>query len=125
MELSPERIKEIMKASQQVMSLEICIDKSNDSHLGDSLEDFSDTYPLEIVSRQMLKKEIDEFLAPLDSREQRVIQLRFGLEDGRSRTRAEVGRELNVSWKRIRLIEGKALRKLRHPRRVRKLKDHL
>ena len=125
MEISPERIRELIKASQQAMSLEICIDKSNDSHPGDSLEDFSDTYPLEIVSRQMLKKEIDEFLAPLDSHEQRVIQLRFGLEDGRSRTRAEVGQELNVSWKRIRIIEGKALRKLLHPRRVRKLKDHL
>ena len=125
MELSSERVREIMKVSQEAMSLETPMGEDYDSHLGDFIEDHTATPPSEIASQHLLKKQIDEVLATLNSREQRVLQLRFGLEDGRSRTLDEVGREFNVTRERIRQIEAKALRKLRHPSRGRKLRDYL
>jgi RNA polymerase primary sigma factor len=125
MELPPERIREIMKVSQEAMSLETPIGEDDDSHLGDFIEDRTTSPPSAIASQQLLKKQIDEVLATLNSREQRVLQLRFGLEDGRNRTLEEVGREFNVTRERIRQIEAKALRKLRHPSRSRKLKEYL
>jgi len=125
MELPPERVREIMKVSQEAMSLETPIGEDDDSHLGDFIEDRTAPPPSDIASKQLLKKQIDEVLGTLNHREQRVLQLRFGLEDGRSRTLEEVGREFNVTRERIRQIEAKALRKLRHPSRGRKLRDYL
>jgi len=125
MELPPEKVREIMKVSQETLSLETPIGEDDDSHLGDFIEDRTASPPSDIASQQLLKKQIDEVLATLNSREQRVLQLRFGLEDGRSRTLEEVGREFNVTRERIRQIEAKALRKLRHPSRSRKLKEYL
>jgi RNA polymerase primary sigma factor len=125
MELTPEKVREIMKVSQEAMSLETPIGEDGDSHLGDFIEDRTATPPSDIASRQLLKKQIDEVLGTLNHREQRVLQLRFGLEDGRSRTLEEVGWEFNVTRERIRQIEAKALRKLRHPSRSRKLMDYL
>jgi RNA polymerase primary sigma factor len=125
MELPPEKVREIMKVSQETLSLETPIGEDDDSHLGDFIEDHTASPPSDIASQQLLKKQIDEVLATLNSREQRVLQLRFGLEDGRSRTLEEVGREFKVTRERIRQIEAKALRKLRHPSRSRKLKEYL
>jgi len=125
MELPPEKVREIMKVSQETLSLETPIGEDDDSHLGDFIEDRTASPPSDIASQQLLKKQIDEVLATLNSREQRVLQLRFGLEDGRSRTLEEVGREFSVTRERIRQIEAKALRKLRHPSRSRKLKEYL
>ena len=125
MELTPDKVREIMKVSQETLSLETPIGEDDDSHLGDFIEDRTASPPSDIASQQLLKKQIDEVLGTLNSREQRVLQLRFGLEDGRSRTLEEVGREFNVTRERIRQIEAKALRKLRHPSRSKKLKDYL
>jgi RNA polymerase primary sigma factor len=125
MEMVPEKVEEIVKVSQLPISLESPIGDEEDSHLGDFIEDRNALPPADAASRQLLKEQIDDVLSTLSHREQRVIQLRFGLEDGRSRTLEEVGKEFNVTRERIRQIEAKALRKLRHPSRSRKLKDYL
>jgi RNA polymerase primary sigma factor len=123
--MSPEKVREIIKVAQLPISLESPIGEEEDSHLGDFIEDHNALPPPESASRQLLKEQIDEVLDTLTDREQRVLQLRFGLEDGRSRTLEEVGKEFNVTRERIRQIEAKALRKLRHPSRSRRLKDYL
>ena len=125
MELTPERVEEIIKISQEPVSLQTPIGEEEDSHLGDFIEDQSAPAPSEAASFQLLKEQIDDVLHTLTDRERRVLQLRFGLEDGRSRTLEEVGREFGVTRERIRQIEAKALRKLRHPTRSRRLKDFL
>ena len=125
MEIAPERVREIIKVSQEPVSLETPIGEEEDSHLGDFIEDSAALAPPEAASHQLLKEQVEEVLASLTPRERKVLQLRFGLEDGRSRTLEEVGREFNVTRERIRQIEAKALRKLRHPTRSRKLKDYL
>jgi len=125
MELPPERIRGIMKLAQMPISLESPIGDEEDNHLGDFIEDRDALLPPDAASKQLLKEQIDGVLSSLTPREQRVLQLRFGLEDGRSRTLEEVGREFKVTRERIRQIEAKALRKLRHPSRSRKLKDYL
>ncbi len=125
MEMAPEKVEEIVKVSQLPISLESPIGDEEDSHLGDFIEDRDALPPADAASKQLLKEQIEEVLSTLTSREQRVLQLRFGLEDGRSRTLEEVGRKFNVTRERIRQIEAKALRKLRHPSRSRKLKDYL
>jgi RNA polymerase primary sigma factor len=125
MEMAPEKVEEIIKVSQLPISLESPIGDEEDSHLGDFIEDRNTLPPADVASRQLLKEQIEEVLSTLTPREQRVLQLRFGLEDGRSRTLEEVGKEFNVTRERIRQIEAKALRKLRHPSRSRKLKDYL
>ena len=125
MEVSPEKVEEILKISQEPVSLETPIGEEEDSHLGDFIEDRSAPAPADAASFQLLKEQIHEVLDTLTDRESRVLQLRFGLEDGRSRTLEEVGREFGVTRERIRQIEAKALRKLRHPTRSRKLKDFL
>ena len=125
MELPPDKVREILKISQVPVSLETPIGEEQDSHLGDFIEDRTTTAPAEAVSQQLLKEQVDDVLGTLSLRERRVLQLRFGLEDGRSRTLEEVGREFNVTRERIRQIEAKALRKLRHPTRSRKLRDFL
>ena len=125
MEISPERVREIIKVSQLPISLESPIGEEEDSHLGDFIEDQNALPPPDAASRQLLKEQIEGVLSSLSPRERRVLLLRFGLEDGRSRTLEEVGKEFNVTRERIRQIEAKALRKLRHPTRSRKLKDYL
>jgi len=125
MEIPQEKVREIAKIAQLPISLESPIGEEEDSHLGDFIEDRNALPPPDAASRQLLKEQISEVLSTLTSREQRVLQLRFGLEDGRSRTLEEVGREFNVTRERIRQIEAKALRKLRHPSRSRRLKDYL
>ncbi|MDZ7728418.1 MAG: RNA polymerase sigma factor RpoD [Dehalococcoidia bacterium] len=122
---SPDRIREIQKVSQEPVSLETPIGEEEDSHLGDFIEDQGALAPADAASQQLLREQVEDVLASLTSRERRVLQLRFGLEDGRSRTLEEVGREFGVTRERIRQIEAKALRKLRHPSRSRKLKDYL
>ena len=125
MGISPEKVREINKVAQLPISLELPMGEEEDSHLGDFIEDRNALPPVDAASRQLLKEQIDEVLSSLTRREQRVLQLRFGLEDGRSRTLEEVGQEFQVTRERIRQIEAKALRKLRHPSRSRKLKDYL
>jgi len=125
MEISPEKVVGIVKASQLPISLESPIGEEDDSHLGDFIEDRNAVPPADAASKQLLREQIGDVLSTLTLREQRVLQLRFGLEDGRSRTLEEVGREFGVTRERIRQIEAKALRKLRHPSRSRKLKDYL
>jgi RNA polymerase primary sigma factor len=125
MDLPPDKVREIAKVSQLPVSLESPIGEEEDSHLGDFIEDQNALPPPDAASRQLLKEQIDSVLGSLTPRERRVLQLRFGLEDGRSRTLEEVGKEFNVTRERIRQIEAKALRKLRHPSRSRKLKDYL
>ena len=125
MEITPEKVREIIKVSQEPVSLETPVGEEEDSHLGDFIEDRSAMPPPDIASHQLLKEQIDDVLSSLNPRERRVLQLRFGLEDGRSRTLEEVGREFGVTRERIRQIEAKALRKLRHPSRSKKLKDYL
>ena len=125
MEIGPEKVEEIMKISQEPVSLETPIGEEEDSHLGDFIEDRNAPAPADAASFQLLKEQVEEVLHTLTDRESRVLQLRFGLEDGRSRTLEEVGREFGVTRERIRQIEAKALRKLRHPTRSRKLKDFL
>jgi RNA polymerase primary sigma factor len=125
MEMTPEKVREIVKVSQLPISLETPIGDEENSHLGDFIEDRNALPPSDAATRRLLKEQIDEVLSSFTPREQRVLQLRFGLEDGRSRTLEEVGREFNVTRERIRQIEAKALRKLRHPSRSRKLKDYL
>ena len=125
LEIPTEKVREIIKVAQLPISLESPIGEENDSHLGDFIEDRNALPPPESASRQLLKEQIDDVLCTLTHREQRVLQLRFGLEDGRSRTLEEVGKEFSVTRERIRQIEAKALRKLRHPSRSRRLKDYL
>ncbi len=125
LEITPEKVREIAKVSQLPISLESPIGEEEDSRLGDFIEDRNALPPVDAASKQLLKEQIDEVLSSLSQREQRVLQLRFGLEDGRSRTLEEVGREFNVTRERIRQIEAKVLRKLRHPTRSRKLRDYL
>jgi RNA polymerase primary sigma factor len=125
MQVSPEKVREIGKISQLPISLESPIGEEDDSRLGDFIEDRNALPPVDAASRQLLKEQIDEVLSSLTPREQRVLQLRFGLEDGRSRTLEEVGKEFNVTRERIRQIEAKVLRKLRHPSRSRRLRDYL
>jgi len=125
LELPPERVREIMKVSQEPVSLETPIGEEEDSHLGDFLPDESALAPADAASHQLLKEQVMDVLSSLTPRERKVLELRFGLEDGRSRTLEEVGREFSVTRERIRQIEAKALRKLRHPTRSKKLKDYL
>jgi len=125
MEVSPERVREILKISQEPVSLETPIGEEEDSHLGDFIEDRGALAPSEAASHQLLKEQVDDVLYTLSEREARVLQLRFGLEDGRNRTLEEVGRDFGVTRERIRQIEAKALRKLRHPSRSKKLRDFL
>ena len=124
-QVTPERVRDILKVSQEPVSLETPIGEEEDSHLGDFIEDRGAVAPSEAASHQLLKEQVEAVLDSLTGRERRVLQLRFGLEDGRARTLEEVGREFNVTRERIRQIEAKALRKLRHPSRSRKLKDYL
>ncbi|MDO9063309.1 MAG: RNA polymerase sigma factor RpoD, partial [Microbacterium sp.] len=125
LELPPDRVREILKVSQEPVSLETPIGEEEDSHLGDFIEDPTALAPQDAASHQLLKEQVMDVLSTLTPRERKVLELRFGLEDGRSRTLEEVGREFNVTRERIRQIEAKALRKLRHPTRSRKLKDYL
>jgi RNA polymerase primary sigma factor len=125
MEIAPERVREIIKVSQEPVSLETPIGEEEDSHLGDFLEDEAALPPADAASHQLLKEQVMDVLDSLTYRERKVLGLRFGLEDGRSRTLEEVGREFQVTRERIRQIEAKALRKLRHPSRSKKLKDYL
>jgi len=125
MEMSPERVREIQKLSQEPVSLETPIGEEEDSHLGDFIEDRAALAPADAASHQLLKEQVEDVLDSLSTRERKVLELRFGLMDGRSRTLEEVGKEFKVTRERIRQIEAKALRKLRHPTRSRKLKDYL
>jgi len=125
MELTPEKIREIFKIAQKTTSLEKPVGDDGDSLLGDFIQDTTAPSPYDATSRQLLKEHMEEVLNTLTDREKRVLILRFGLENGRPRTLEEVGRELNVTRERIRQIEAKALRKLRHPSRSKKLKDYL
>ena len=125
MGITAEKVREIIKVSQQPVSLETPIGEEEDSHLGDFIEDQSAMAPADAASHQMLKEAVGAVLNTLTDREQKVLKLRFGLDDGRTRTLEEVGREFDVTRERIRQIEAKALRKLRHPRRAQTLKDYL
>ena len=125
MNMPVERVREILKISQEPVSLETPIGEEEDSHLGDFIQDDSVPVPADAAAFTLLKEQLEEVLGTLTEREQKVLTLRFGLEDGRARTLEEVGREFNVTRERIRQIEAKALRKLRHPSRSRKLKDYL
>ena len=125
MKMPVERVREILKISQEPVSLETPIGEEEDSHLGDFIEDDNVPVPTDAAAITLLKEQLEEVLGTLTEREQKVLTLRFGLEDGRARTLEEVGKEFNVTRERIRQIEAKALRKLRHPSRSRKLKDYL
>ncbi len=125
MSMSVERVREILKISQEPVSLETPIGEEEDSHLGDFIRDENVPVPADAAAFTLLKEQLEEVLGTLTEREQKVLILRFGLEDGRARTLEEVGKEFNVTRERIRQIEAKALRKLRHPSRSRKLKDYL
>ena len=125
MNMPVERVREISKISQEPVSLETPIGEEEDSHLGDFIQDDNVPVPADAAAFTLLKEQLEEVLGTLTEREQKVLTLRFGLEDGRARTLEEVGKEFNVTRERIRQIEAKALRKLRHPSRSRKLKDYL
>jgi RNA polymerase primary sigma factor len=125
MDISVERVREIMKIAQEPVSLETPIGEEEDSHLGDFIEDQDAPAPAEAASFMLLKEQLEEVLETLTPREEKVLRLRFGLDDGRARTLEEVGQHFGVTRERIRQIEAKALRKLRHPSRSKKLKDFL
>ncbi|MCI9338816.1 MAG: RNA polymerase sigma factor RpoD [Lachnospiraceae bacterium] len=125
MNMPTDRVREILKISQEPVSMETPIGEEEDSHLGDFIEDDKVPVPADAAAFTLLKESLVEVLGTLTEREQKVLRLRFGLDDGRARTLEEVGREFNVTRERIRQIEAKALRKLRHPSRSRKLKDYL
>ena len=125
MDMPVDRVREILKISQEPVSLETPIGEEEDSHLGDFIQDDNVPVPADAAAFTLLKEQLVEVLSTLTEREQKVLRLRFGLDDGRARTLEEVGKEFNVTRERIRQIEAKALRKLRHPSRSRKLKDYL
>jgi RNA polymerase primary sigma factor len=125
MNLPVERVREIIKIAQEPVSLETPIGEEEDSHLGDFIEDHEAPAPSEAASFRLLTEQLEGVLNTLTSREEKVLRLRFGLEDGRARTLEEVGQVFGVTRERIRQIEAKALRKLRHPSRSKKLKDFL
>lgn len=125
MDMPEEKIREIMKIAQEPVSLETPIGEEEDSHLGDFIPDDDAPAPAEAAAYSLLKEQLEDVLCTLNEREQKVLKLRFGLEDGRARTLEEVGKEFDVTRERIRQIEAKALRKLRHPSRSKKLKDYL
>ena len=125
MDMSEEKVREIMKIAQDPVSLETPVGEEEDSHLGDFIPDEDALAPAEAAAYSLLKDQIEEVLESLNEREQKVLKLRFGLEDGRARTLEEVGKEFDVTRERIRQIEAKALRKLRHPSRSKKLRDYL
>ena len=125
MEMTEEKVREIMKIAQDPVSLETPIGEEEDSHLGDFIPDDDAPAPAEAAAYSLLKEQIEDVLGSLNEREQKVLKLRFGLEDGRARTLEEVGKEFDVTRERIRQIEAKALRKLRHPSRSKKLRDYL
>ncbi len=125
LDMSPERVREIMRVAQEPVSLETPIGEEEDSHLGDFIPDDEALAPADAASHMLLKEQLRDVLATLTPREEKVLALRFGLEDGRPRTLEEVGKEFDVTRERIRQIEAKALRKLRHPSRSKKLKDFL
>ena len=125
MKMPVERVREILKISQEPVSLETPIGEEEDSHLGDFIQDDNVPVPAEAAAQTLLKEQLDEVLDTLTEREQKVLRLRFGMNDGRARTLEEVGKEFDVTRERIRQIEAKALRKLRHPSRSRKLRDYL
>ena len=125
MKMPVDKVREILKISQEPVSLETPIGEEEDSHLGDFIQDEQVPVPAEAAAFELLKEQLNEVLDTLTEREQKVLRLRFGLDDGKARTLEEVGRQFNVTRERIRQIEAKALRKLRHPSRSRKLKDYL
>ena len=125
LDMPVERVREILKISQEPVSLETPIGEEEDSHLGDFIQDDNVPVPAEAAAQTLLKEQLDEVLSTLTEREQKVLRLRFGMNDGRARTLEEVGKEFDVTRERIRQIEAKALRKLRHPSRSRKLRDYL
>jgi RNA polymerase primary sigma factor len=125
MGITPDKVREILKIAQEPVSLETPIGEEEDSHLGDFIEDEDAPAPVDAASFLLLREQIESVLDTLNEREQRVLRLRFGLDDGKARTLEEVGREFGVTRERIRQIEAKALRKLRHPQRSKRLKDYL
>ena len=125
MEMEPDKVREILKIAQEPVSLETPIGEEEDSHLGDFIPDDEIQAPSDVATFTLLKEQLDSVLGTLTEREQKVLKLRFGLDDGRARTLEEVGKEFDVTRERIRQIEAKALRKLRHPSRSKKLKDYL
>jgi RNA polymerase primary sigma factor len=125
LDMPVEKVREIMRVAQEPVSLETPIGEEEDSHLGDFIPDNDAPAPTDVASHTLLKEQLEEVLGTLTPREEKVLKLRFGLEDGRSRTLEEVGKEFNVTRERIRQIEAKALRKLRHPSRSKRLKDFL
>lgn len=125
LDMTGDKVREILRVSQEPVSLETPIGEEEDSHLGDFIEDEQVLAPADAASHVLLKEQLEEVLQTLTQREEKVLKLRFGLEDGRNRTLEEVGKEFNVTRERIRQIEAKALRKLRHPSRCKKLKDFL
>ena len=125
MNIPPEKVREILRVAQEPVSLETPIGEEEDSHLGDFIPDEEAQVPAEAAYQSLLREQLSDVLSSLTAREEKVLRLRFGLEDGRPRTLEEVGREFNVTRERIRQIEAKALRKLRQPSRSRKLRDYL
>lgn len=125
LDMPVDRVREILKISQEPVSLETPIGEEEDSHLGDFIQDDNVPVPAEAAAQTLLKEQLDDVLGTLTDREQKVLRLRFGMNDGRARTLEEVGKEFDVTRERIRQIEAKALRKLRHPSRSRKLRDYL
>ena len=125
MEVTPERVREIMKIAQEPVSLETPIGEEEDSHLGDFIEDQEALAPGDAAASTLLREQLEDVLSTLTEREENVLRLRFGLDDGRNRTLAEGGQIFGVTRERIRQIEAKALRKLRHPSRSKRLKDYL
>ena len=123
--MSPEKVREIMKISQDPVSLETPVGEADDSHLGDFIPDDDNPTPEDVASYQLLREQLNEVLRTLTPREEKVLKLRFGMEDGRARTLEEVGQEFRITRERIRQIEAKALRKIRHPSRSKRLKDFL
>ena len=123
--MSPDKIREIIKVAQDPISLETPVGEEEDSHIGDFIEDRESPAPADAASYALLREQLSEVLHTLTPREEHVLKLRFGLEDGRARTLEEVGQKFNITRERIRQIEAKALRKLRHPSRSKKLKDYL
>jgi RNA polymerase primary sigma factor len=125
MGMEPARVRELLQLSQEPVSLETPVGDEEDAHLEDFIRDDGTSAPADEAGRQLLRRELEAVLKSLTPREERVLSMRFGLEDGRARTLEEVGKEFNVTRERIRQIEAKALRKLRHPSRSKRLRDYL